>query len=356
MVQARDVIGNFLLFALVFAMSATVDIKCFRSQLQNKKAILLGICLQFLLLPILGFLVVLFLDLDKAVGVTLLVITSSPGGSYSNWWCSIFNADLALSITMTAVSTLMSTVMLPVNLLMYANFVFDDEVVKSLDWVALFISLAVVLLAILLGLFCSAKIKNFTFNRIANKVGNLSGLALILFSVLLSRSGGEEEGTSIEGRGWKFYVGVALPCVVSLVLSNIIVSSMQLKKPERVTVSIECCYQNTGIATSVALIMFDGNDLSDAMGVPVYYGVVEAVCIIIYCIGAWKSGWTKAPSDDPLLKVIITSYEVALAEDEAAIEVVIRGQEVPKAIYNDLKRSDSSLEEYQPMGDSGIVS
>mmetsp|Transcript_2712 Transcript_2712/g.3841 ORF Transcript_2712/g.3841 Transcript_2712/m.3841 type:complete len:87 (+) Transcript_2712:252-512(+) len=86
--MAFDIIefaGNFLLFLLVFGMSATVDIGCLVSQLKNKKAICTGIFLQFFVLPLLGFLVVKILKLDEAVGVTLLVVTSSPGGSYSNW-------------------------------------------------------------------------------------------------------------------------------------------------------------------------------------------------------------------------------------------------------------------------------
>lgn len=93
------VLGNTLLFVLVFGMSATVDVDRMRQQVNNGKAIVTGILLQFLLLPFLGFIVVRFLDLPEPLGLTLLVVTSSPGGSYSNWFCSVFNADLALSVT-----------------------------------------------------------------------------------------------------------------------------------------------------------------------------------------------------------------------------------------------------------------
>ena len=81
-----EVVGNVLLFALVFGMSATVDIDCMQHQVRNKNAILLGIFCQFILLPFLGFVVVKLLDLEAPLGITLLVVTSSPGGSYSNWY------------------------------------------------------------------------------------------------------------------------------------------------------------------------------------------------------------------------------------------------------------------------------
>jgi predicted Na+-dependent transporter len=83
-----EVLGNVLLFTLVFAMSATVDINCMKEQLKNKKAILLGVFCQFVLLPFLGFATVNLLNLSAPIGITLLVVTSSPGGSYSNW-CDI---------------------------------------------------------------------------------------------------------------------------------------------------------------------------------------------------------------------------------------------------------------------------
>ncbi len=66
--------------------------------------------------------------------------------------------------------------------------------------------------------------------------------------------------------------------------------------------------------------MFNGDDLSEAMGVPLFYGIVEAILLAIYCLISWKLNWTKAPSDDPFLKVISVSYEVLLTVEELAKE------------------------------------
>ena len=88
-------------------------------------------------------------------------------------WCSLFNADLALSVTMTAISTLLSVVMLPINLLIYSKYAFDDDVIGNLQWGSLFTSLVVVISAISLGLFASDRLNSHNFNIHANKV-NLS--------------------------------------------------------------------------------------------------------------------------------------------------------------------------------------
>lgn len=55
------------------------------AQMKNAKAILMGVFLQFVIMPLCGFLVVRFMEFDRATGISILVVTSSPGGSYSNW-------------------------------------------------------------------------------------------------------------------------------------------------------------------------------------------------------------------------------------------------------------------------------
>ena len=90
MSRATQIGAHILLFFLVFGMSATVDICQMRKQLRNKKALFIGVCLQFCILPFVGFAVVKIMKMDAEIGVTLLVVTSSPGGSYSNceYYCS----------------------------------------------------------------------------------------------------------------------------------------------------------------------------------------------------------------------------------------------------------------------------
>ena len=174
----------------------------------------------------------------------------------------------------------------------------------------------------------------------------------------MSNTGGED--VRIWNRGWKFYAGVALPCFAGLVIANIMTSMLDLKKPERVTVSIECCYQNVGIATSVALTMFEGKDLAEAMGVPLYYGLLEAVILGIYCIGAWKCGWTKAPPKAPFCHVIAMSYEVIVAEKQElqAVEVMLARNDTDYESQSDdgdtifayFRTEDSDNEVKEPSG------
>ncbi len=146
-------------------------------------------------------------------------------------WCSLFNADLALSVTLTAISTLLSVIIMPLNILFYCKFAYDADIVQSLDFRSLFVALGVVISAISLGLVASAKIHSYRFNILANKLGNYAGLSLVAFSALVSNTGGE---TKIWEHSWQFYVGVMLPCVAGLIIANIMTTACNLNKPERV--------------------------------------------------------------------------------------------------------------------------
>ena len=82
----------------------------------------------------------------------------------------MFNADLALSVTMTAVSTILSVFALPVNLIMYASISYEAHITEQLDWISVFIALLVVITAIALGLYSSYRSTSLSFNLFANKV------------------------------------------------------------------------------------------------------------------------------------------------------------------------------------------
>jgi predicted Na+-dependent transporter len=192
---------NIFLFFLVMGMASTVDIRIMKQQLRNFKAISIGLFCQFFLLPFFGYLMVLAFQLPIPVGVTLIIVVSSPGGSYSNWWCSILNADLGLSVSMTTASTILSIGFLPLNLFVYSYAAYHSEesdysngsILHAINLGALFIPIAVVIVAIATGIFCSYKFDTPRWHKISYLGGNLSGIVLIVFSTVLSFVGGGED-------------------------------------------------------------------------------------------------------------------------------------------------------------------
>lgn len=210
---------------------------------------------------------------------------------------------------MTAISTILSTAMLPLNVLLYSKLTYSSDVLDTLDWRSLGISLMVVVIAITSGIYVSYRfsegengkqIQNF-----ANRFGNVAGLGLILFTSLAPEGG----AINLAGREPIFYYGTIMPIVLGLIFSVIISTCTGLQKPERVTVSIECVYQNTGIAMTSCLALFKGEEQQRALGVPFWYTGIQTSLVGIYCLVAWKTGWTKAPANENIVKVILQNYQ-----------------------------------------------
>ena len=240
---------------------------------------------------------------------------------------------------MTAISTILSVVMLPLNLFIYARLAYHNDIRDLIEWDAVGAALAIVLLAIIVGLAASAKYGSTDFHVFANRFGNFCGVALVVFSAIISNS----NGLRLWSHSPSFYIGVALPCLLGVLIATAVTSYMQLQKPERVTVAVECCIQNCGIAVSVALTMFEGDQLSRATAVPFYYGTVEFLIIAVYCLSAWQLGWTKAPKEVNILTMLMTSYEIVPADKEADGFYYVDEQDVAGSIPAELPKKEQSI-------------
>jgi len=312
--MAMGILALVLLFFLILGMAGSVDVYTLRAQFDKRRGILCGLGCQFLLMPFIGAMVVKLAEPEQHVGLTLMVLVSSSGGAYSNWWCSVFNADLALSIAMTATSTAICALMLPLNIMLYSFFLFDEGI--DLPWMEMVRSIGAVLLGIVLGVTTTTYRPDW--RRRMNLLGNMCGIGLIVLtgvgSMLKKKpKATEEAGTPPWKKDSDFYIVVASPFVVAFLLSLLISSlpCLKLERPERVAITIEVCYQNVGIASAVALSAFCDNPriLSDAVAVPLIYGMLEAVFLAGFCVFAWKLGWTYAPSDLKLRSAIVGDFQ-----------------------------------------------
>ena len=99
--------GNIILFVLIFGLASQVDWGEFKQRFSKPYGIGIGLLCQFIVLPLAGLASVrAFFPNNPVHGIPLLITVCSPGGSYSNWWCSLFNSDLPLSMAMTTASSL----------------------------------------------------------------------------------------------------------------------------------------------------------------------------------------------------------------------------------------------------------
>jgi predicted Na+-dependent transporter len=251
-------------------MAGTIEAQKLRRQLKKVTAISTGLFMQFMLMPALGYAsVVLFHNhgLTYAQSITLLIVCSSPGGTFSNLWCSLFNADLALSVAMTSFSSFLGIGALPANIALYTYIVRATNIVpnvggnitKSVDFKQLATSLGLLIAGVALGLLFSYKLGR-RFRRIAHVIGSVSGVILIALSAVFA-SVGDRGGAKPWNQDFGFYAGVGFPSVVGIVVSVTISSFLcKLPKPDIMTIAVECAFQNIAIAASAAFNIFQTKD------------------------------------------------------------------------------------------------
>lgn len=290
-----------LLFLLIFGLTSTVELTNFRSSLQDVRSLVVGVGCQFVVLPLLGFAVVRMLELPPLYGLVLLVTVSSPGGSYSNWWCAISNADLALSVAMTTVSTIASIGLLPLNMLVYVNASYNTDV--QIAWLSIGISILVVITAIFLGLYAGLKLPKHR-GRL-NTMGNVCGVLLIVLGLIFNSG----SPVPLWSHSRIFYVAVSLPCILGMLISATISACLKIPGPSLVAITIEVCYQNTGIALTVALSTFGPTEAAIAAGVPLFYSAVQVVLISTFAFVCWRLGLTHCSPSTPMLKCVTLSHQ-----------------------------------------------
>ena len=316
---ARSAVSYVLLFLLIFGLAGTVDHAEFWKQFKEKRALALGFFGQFVMLPFLGFCAVKAFDLASLTSgpgdanrgieaVILLLTTSSPGGSYSNWWCFLFNADLALSVAMTTVSSVASVVMLPLNLAIYLNATGSTNI--DIEYGPLSVAVAIVVCGIGAGLLASSKLPSR--RHVFHTLANVAGLSLIVLG--LASTSGSRDG--LFAQPWNFFVGCAAPCVFGIVLATASARTAGLTKPQVVSVGIETVYQNTALALSVALA---SPAPARAAAVPVFYQATQVATLFVYSVCAWKLGWTFAPADVSAYRMLATNYQPVFQKNSALV-------------------------------------
>ena len=104
---------NLLLGVILFAMVTTLEMDNFIHVFKSPKEILLGISAQYLIMPVLAFIIANIFSLESALTVGLILVGTVPGGTASDVITFLAKGDLALSVSLTAISTVISPILTP---------------------------------------------------------------------------------------------------------------------------------------------------------------------------------------------------------------------------------------------------
>ena len=276
-----DIVAQLLLPAglafimLTLGLALTVD--DFRRVVVYPKAVLVGVLCQVLIIPAVAFLLAWIGGIAPPLAVGLVIVALRPGGVTSNLLTFLAKGDTALSVTMTALVSLMSGLTLPlvVNLGLVVFAGTGGMVPLAVTRMVLGV-LAVTTVPLAVGMMACRFRPSFakTVARPARQ-GAIAVFAAIVVATFV------ENWNHITDHLVDLGPMVFLLIVVAMVSAFAVSSAFSLERPQRTAIVVECCMQNAAVGIFVVTTYFDGTE----MIVPsVLYALLMNITVFIFCI------------------------------------------------------------------------
>ena len=254
--QVRPTVINYLLGVVMFGMGLTLNLQDFKIVFSRPKDVIIGCLAQFTIMPLLAWVLARLFQLDEALALGVVLVGCCPGGTASNVITYLAKGDLALSVGMTGVSTLLAPLLTPLLTWALAG--------KSInvDVVSMFLSILwVVILPIVGGLLVKWLWPKFT-ERAIDYLPAFSSIAIALTVAIVIAASADR----LLAGGLLIVLVVMLHNVCGLGLGYLIGHLLRLSEPKKRAISIEVGMQNSGLASSLATIHFAAYPLATIPG------------------------------------------------------------------------------------------
>jgi len=234
-----------LLQIIMFGMGTAMSIKDFMGVVKMPKGVLVGIICQFTIMPVLGFAIATAFSFPAEIAAGVVLIGSSPSGLASNVMAYLAKANVALSVTLTAVSTLLAPLMTPLLMEFFAG-----EFVPIDFWGMMLSIVKIVILPIIVGLlfnhFFHGKAK--WLDR-AMPIVSMAGIAII---IMIITAAGRDSLLSI---GLFLIIAAIIHNAAGYFLGYWGCRLVKMDERDCRTIALEVGMQNGGLASGIALEM-----------------------------------------------------------------------------------------------------
>ena len=265
-------IAPIALALIMLGLGLGLSTRDFLRVINNPKDFTVGIICQLILLPIVAYILLLILRLPVELALGLMIIAAAPGGVTSNVLTKFANGDVALSISLTAIGSLISIFSVPFIVFSSAKFLGVTDLSSEITMTGIALKMAlVVTVPVILGMI----IRRFAENFISSNINIVNRITGILFIVVFAAIWIEERENIISYLG-QAGLAVLILNVVMMTLAFYIAKGFATGIPQRKCISLECGLQNGTLAVFVATQIF--NDVA-------YMVPTAAYALIMYITG-----------------------------------------------------------------------
>ena len=272
--QIRPTFINYLLGVVMFGMGLTLNLNDFKIVFSRPKDVIIGCLAQFTIMPLLAWGLATVFQLDEALALGVVLVGCCPGGTASNVITYLAKGDLALSVGMTGISTLLAPLLTPLLTWALAGKTVDVDVAGMLLSI-----LWVVILPIVVGLIVKWLWPKFT-EKATDYLPAISTIAIALIVAIVIAA----NANKLMAGGLIIVVVVMLHNLCGLSLGYLIGRMLGLSEPKKRAISIEVGMQNSGLASSLATIHFAAYPLATIPGAifSVWHNISGAMVAYFY--------------------------------------------------------------------------
>ena len=272
--RIRPKVINYLLGVVMFGMGLTLNLQDFKIVFSRPKDIIIGCLAQFTIMPLLAWVLARVFRLDDALALGVVLVGCCPGGTASNVITYLAKGDLALSVGMTGVSTILAPFLTPL-----LTWALAGESV-NVDVLGMLLSILwVVILPIVVGLIIKSLWPKFT-DKAVDYLPAFSSVAIAFIVAIVIAA----NANKLLAGGLIIVLVVMLHNICGLGLGYVIGCLLRLSEPKKRAISIEVGMQNSGLASSLATLHFAAYPLATIPGAifSVWHNISGAIVAYLF--------------------------------------------------------------------------
>ena len=244
-------------FIIMFGLGLSLRIADFIYVMKQPKIMLMGLSTQFIALPLIALMIAILFELSPELAVGLMIISFVPSGSTSNMFTNLAKGDVALSISLTTVSSLLTSFTIPLfTVLSMKYFLGSENIIEMPLLKTMFQLLIIIILPVIVGMIILSKWKN-----IADKMEPLIRIFSIVFLVLIIIAIIVKNRVEMPG----FFLQTGLPVltlnILALGLGYWLSKLFKLSQKQAITIGYEVGIQNGALALMIAGTVIGNNTM-----------------------------------------------------------------------------------------------
>jgi BASS family bile acid:Na+ symporter len=255
--SALSTIGLPIALAIImFGLGLDLTVADFRRVGKHPKAVAVALVCQLVLLPALCFGLVVLVDLPALLGIGMLLLAASPGGTSANLFSHLFRGDVALNITLTAINSIIAIGTLPLITNLAIDY-YDRGDSVSMPFVEVVKVFAIVLVPVAIGMLVRSRRESFAavMDRPV-RIGSAVILAVLVLGILL------DQRESVGGYLADVGLVAAIFCAVSLVTGYVVPKALGIVESQAIASSMEIGVHNGTLAIFVAVEVLEVTAIS----------------------------------------------------------------------------------------------